>query len=584
MTRALKNAPTEDRDNRVLGLLAHCVRNLEPHEAQTGCNVVVNLLSQRTPDEIVAALKEAWAELGRFDKARERFAQVWEAVAKRVPGLATRSLDETIRTARSTPRRTRSYEDEEPRYRPPWQTDERACHSDINETSGFRNVLYCMRAIYDRSVELGDERRRVTFWAHDGSYSRGVFTAFCSDAALGFGGEVMEKWNSEGANPYATKAVFATFDDDKQQVLLVRMLGRDVTSDNVWLAHESFNRNPFNDHAFEEDVRALIADAEATPKRRRNSDERLRGLEREAARGDPQAEARVLVERMRAGELGPENVALAAVLGDEAARQARPDWHATIHQAWRGELPRSSSRLPQLHFSYVARFSPPAIQSQVARRSLLRNLKDTDERELFRTTDERELLRTRLTAIQYRFMRFMAQGDTPAALERLREMAVIGRLPSESDSHAMNRELAAQRDDFVALLLGRLRRNSDEDLRKLEREALLGDPQAEASLRSTRLRVGLPVEPFVPPAHLESVLDQHGGFTAVTGGSRVGRNATHWRPGRVLRHGVAGELTRYEGGRFYQNIEPVVWGYYKVRGYRYPVITFWHELTGERIA
>lgn len=52
------------------------------------------------------------------------------------------------------------------------------------------------------------------------------------------------------------------------------------------------------------------------------SDERLRQLEREAASGDVEARTRLLLERLRAGELTEERLKFAAHLGDEAAQQA----------------------------------------------------------------------------------------------------------------------------------------------------------------------------------------------------------------------------------------------------------------------
>lgn len=52
------------------------------------------------------------------------------------------------------------------------------------------------------------------------------------------------------------------------------------------------------------------------------SDERLRQLEREAASGDVDAKAKLLLERMRIGGLTAERLRLAAYLGDEASRRA----------------------------------------------------------------------------------------------------------------------------------------------------------------------------------------------------------------------------------------------------------------------
>jgi len=551
----------ESRDNRVLGLLAHCVRNLETHEAQAGCNVVVNLLSQRAPDEIVDVLRDAWAELGRFDKARERFGQVWEAVAKRVPGLARRSLYEAISgPVRSTPRpRMPSYAERAPRVRPPWQTDERSSNDEIRDGSDFRDVLYCMRAIYDRSVEMGGERRRVTFWAHDGSYNRGVFTAFCSDVALGFGGEVMDKWNSDD---YATKAVFATFEDDPR-VLVVRMLGEDVSQDEAWFEHESFNMNPFNDRAFEREMRTLIADAEITRWTRRNTDAERHARAMETSNPNYPDGIDDLVYRSYSehGYLVVDAVHNESVVGRVVALDPESEGHLTAVDGRRlGALTglqvnghrrigiateiieRMAALLAENHGLYLASDVTPKLMTPESIAFFEKQVKEGRAKKI-RVYD------TKPIDPKYTVMRYVLNDAPPATL----------------------------RNPWT-------RRNSDADFRAAERLASTGDPQAQASLRTARLRAGLPVEPFVPPAHLESVLDRHGGFTVVTSGSRIGTNSTLWRPSRVLKRGVEGELTRHEGGRFYQNIKPVVWGYYKVRGYRYPVITFWHELTGERIA
>jgi len=52
------------------------------------------------------------------------------------------------------------------------------------------------------------------------------------------------------------------------------------------------------------------------------SDARLRELEKDAARGEPGAQVRLLVERMRSTGLTQEKVELAAYCGDTAARTA----------------------------------------------------------------------------------------------------------------------------------------------------------------------------------------------------------------------------------------------------------------------
>lgn len=58
------------------------------------------------------------------------------------------------------------------------------------------------------------------------------------------------------------------------------------------------------------------------------ADQRLRALEREAARGDEVAAARLLSERLRRGDLTAERLRLAGYLGDSTARLALgPDVH-----------------------------------------------------------------------------------------------------------------------------------------------------------------------------------------------------------------------------------------------------------------
>jgi len=136
---------------------------------------------------------------------------------------------------------------------PEWQTDER---SSYNEVSGDRtNINYAKKEIYEFSKEQGDVTE-VTFWAFDGQFSRGVFTAKSNEASLGFGGEVMEHWNSKGANVYATVAVFASFKGDNR-VKLIRLRGKDVSGENKWFEHNSFNSNPFNDQQFVNEMKNL---------------------------------------------------------------------------------------------------------------------------------------------------------------------------------------------------------------------------------------------------------------------------------------------------------------------------------------
>jgi hypothetical protein len=88
-----------------------------------------------------------------------------------------------------------------------------------------------------------------------------------------------------------------------------------------------------------------------------------------------------------------------------------------------------------------------------------------------------------------------------------------------------------------------------------------------------------------PPLTLD-VLDNHGGFTAEIVSPKNGTN-TLWRPGSILKkkmHGTTGTLQRYDRNSFYQTNNNVTIAYYKVPGYRYPVVCWFDNQTNKRIA
>ena len=87
-----------------------------------------------------------------------------------------------------------------------------------------------------------------------------------------------------------------------------------------------------------------------------------------------------------------------------------------------------------------------------------------------------------------------------------------------------------------------------------------------------------------PPESM-NVIDSHGGFTAETHGKNIG-TCTLWRPGRVLKHGTIGTLISGSVNEhsFFQINDDVTRAAYKVKGYRYPVIVWFDNKTGERIA
>lgn len=85
-----------------------------------------------------------------------------------------------------------------------------------------------------------------------------------------------------------------------------------------------------------------------------------------------------------------------------------------------------------------------------------------------------------------------------------------------------------------------------------------------------------------PPTTI-NVIDRHGGFTCETKGKNQG-TCTLWRPGLILKGKCIGTLQNYNERSFYQMNDDVTRAVYKVRGYRYPVILWFDNQTGARIA
>jgi hypothetical protein len=82
-----------------------------------------------------------------------------------------------------------------------------------------------------------------------------------------------------------------------------------------------------------------------------------------------------------------------------------------------------------------------------------------------------------------------------------------------------------------------------------------------------------------PPTTL-NVIDQHGGFTAIT----TKRGDSLWRPGSLLQRNTIGTLVSHDEHSFYQTNNNVTKAIYKVPGYRYPVAAWFDNTTGQRIS
>jgi hypothetical protein len=58
---------------------------------------------------------------------------------------------------------------------------------------------------------------------------------------------------------------------------------------------------------------------------------------------------------------------------------------------------------------------------------------------------------------------------------------------------------------------------------------------------------------------------------------------TVWRPGKLLKKTVEGELLTFDERSFYQTNNDVTKALYKVKGYNHPVVIWFDNATGERL-
>lgn len=138
---------------------------------------------------------------------------------------------------------------------PEWQTDPRSNDNEVGPNRNFRSR--CMHDIWENSKRFGPVRP-ITFWAFDGRYGRGVFTAMSNEPGLGFAGEVMEQWNNNAHKTVAVLANESSNAPSERPIRLIRIQGQDVSGQNIILMHNSFNNNPFNDEEFVEKLRNYI--------------------------------------------------------------------------------------------------------------------------------------------------------------------------------------------------------------------------------------------------------------------------------------------------------------------------------------
>lgn len=121
---------------------------------------------------------------------------------------------------------------------------------------------------------------------------------------------------------------------------------------------------------------------------------------------------------------------------------------------------------------------------------------------------------------------------------------------------------------------------------------------------------------MIPP-EFERIIDRHGGFTIESqmpsymrtshrhsglktpgrfdmearqaaqqrhGMGRLPIGPTLWRPGHVLKGDTVGKLLGYDESSFYQTNNNVTIAIYRIPGYGYPILCWYDNATGERIA
>jgi curved DNA-binding protein CbpA len=131
-----------------------------------------------------------------------------------------------------------------------WAKDPRAEPRRRPRRESYSNLDYCVQVIEEESSKKG-QTRPYTFWAWDGTYFRGVFTAKTNTESFPFAAKVMEMWND--SFPHDTKAVFV--DIGEKELLLLRLDRMDVSAQKRTFTHESFNSNPGNDREFVDELR-----------------------------------------------------------------------------------------------------------------------------------------------------------------------------------------------------------------------------------------------------------------------------------------------------------------------------------------
>lgn len=130
-----------------------------------------------------------------------------------------------------------------------------ATSSDTPSKQDYTDIRYVKKKMAELARESGGGRE-YTVWGFDGHFFRGCFTVMANETMFAEVGKAMAYWQSNGGNPYKTKAVFVTNPNNHQEIILIWLDGQSVKP--TPFEHDSFNMNPGNDQYFQRKLPEML--------------------------------------------------------------------------------------------------------------------------------------------------------------------------------------------------------------------------------------------------------------------------------------------------------------------------------------
>jgi hypothetical protein len=124
----------------------------------------------------------------------------------------------------------------------------------FNENRNRRvfTISECLAAIENESGKNGRETFPYHLWSFDGYFFRLCLSVATNEEILGYAGKMLEKWRITDFFPVV--AIFVSQGHQKR-IHLIRERGQDVSSQNRYFEHDSFNDNPSNDQQCVDELR-----------------------------------------------------------------------------------------------------------------------------------------------------------------------------------------------------------------------------------------------------------------------------------------------------------------------------------------